>query len=161
MPPGRDAASPARAGPLPRPTRRARGARPSRSSCRSSEPGVPRGPGFRLLRRIDVVVDAHDLPLAGIELALVTICGVGDLALRVPLPHRGDHAAAAIDLVEVAPDLTLHLVRQRLHEPGPTKRIDRGVHAGLGRDDLLLAEREQGGLGGRHGERLVVGVGVE
>ena len=35
------------------------------------------------------------------------------------------------------------------------------VDAGLLGDDLLLAEGEQRGLGGRHRERLVVRVGVE
>ena len=69
--------------------------------------------------------------------------------------------AAPVDLVEVAPHLALGLVGQGLDEPRAAERVDRGVDAGLLGDDLLLAEGEQRGLGGRHGERLVVGVGVE
>ena len=115
----------------------------------------------RLLGLVDVGVDPDDPPLARVELALVAVRGVGDLALRVALGDRGDHAAAPIDLVEVAPDLALGLVGQRLDEPRAAERVDRGVDAALLGDDLLLAERQQGGLGGRDRERLVVGVGVE
>jgi hypothetical protein len=66
---------------------------------------------------IDIGVDPDDPALAGIELALVAIRGIGDLALRVPLPDCGHHPAAAVDLVDVAPDLALGLVGQRLDEP--------------------------------------------
>ena len=108
-----------------------------------------------------VAVDPDDPPLAGVELALEAVGGVGDLALRVALGDRLDHAAAAVDLVEVAPDLALDLVRQRLDEPRPAERVDRVRDARLLGDDLLLAEGEERRLRGRHRECLVVGVGVE
>ena len=115
----------------------------------------------RVLVGIDVGVDPDDASLPGLELALVAVRGVGDLALRVALPDRGDHPAPPVDLVEVAPDLPLGLVGQGLDEPRSAERIDRRIDAGLLGDDLLLAEGQLGGLGGRHRERLVVGVGVQ
>jgi len=115
----------------------------------------------RHLGLVDVGVDADDPPLAGVELALEAIRGVGDLGLGVALLDRFDHAAAPVDLVEVAPDLALGLVRERLDEPRSAERVDRVRDAGLLGDDLLLSEREESGLLGRDRERLVVGVGVE
>ena len=121
-----------------------------------------RGPGSAFSSDlVDEGVDADDPPLARVELALEAVRGVGDLVLRVALLGRLDHAASPVDLVEVAPDLALGLVRQRLDEPAPAERIDRVRDARLLGDDLLLAEREQRGLRGRDGERLVVGVRVE
>ena len=114
-----------------------------------------------LLGLVDVGVDPDDPPLARVELALEAVRGVGDLGLRVALLGRLDHAAAPVDLVEVAPDLALGLVRQRLDEPRAAERVDRVRDAGLLGDDLLLAEGEQRGLLGRDGERLVERVGVE
>jgi methylmalonyl-CoA mutase N-terminal domain/subunit len=106
-------------------------------------------------------VDADDPTLAGIELALVPVGGVGDLVLGVALADRRDHPAPAIDLVDVAPDLALDLGREGLDEPRAAERIDGPGHAGLLGDDLLLAQREQGCLCRRHGQGLVVRVGVE
>ena len=110
---------------------------------------------------VDVRVDADDASLPGIELALIAVGRIGDLALRVALGDGGHHAAAAVDLVEVAPDLALGLVGQGLDEPRPAERVHRGVHPALLGDDLLLTQGEQRRRGGRDGERLVVGVGVE
>ena len=161
--PGRDAASRSpRSAASTAAGSRSRRVRSSRARWRSSDPGGTARTGTRrLLRLVDVGVDPDDPPLAGIELALVAIRGVGDLALRVALADRGDHPAPPVDLVEVAPHLALGLVGQGLDEPRPTERIDRRVDAALLGDDLLLAEGQEGRLGRRHGERLVVGVGVE
>ena len=115
----------------------------------------------RLLRLVDVRVDADDPSLLGVELALEPVRRIGDLALRVALGDCLDHAAAAVDLVEVAPDRTLGLVRELLHEPRAAERIDRVRHARLLGDDLLLAQREQRSLRGGHGQRLVVRVRVQ
>ena len=115
----------------------------------------------RLLALVDICVDPDDPPLAGIELALVAIGRVGDLALRIAFADGRDHPAPAVDLVDVAPHLPLGLVGQRFDEPRPAERIDRRVHAGFLGDDLLLAEGEQRGLRRRHGQCLVVGVRME
>ena len=79
----------------------------------------------RLLGCVGVGVDPDDPPLAGVELALEPIGRVGDLVLRVALGDGRDHPAAPVDLVDVAPDLALGLVGQRLDEPRSAERIDR------------------------------------
>ena len=62
-------------------------------------------------------VDADDPALALVDLALEAVGRLGDLALRVALDDRGDHAAPPVDLVDVRPDLALDLVGERLDEP--------------------------------------------
>jgi hypothetical protein len=114
-----------------------------------------------LLTVVDVRVDTHDPPLPAIELALESICGVGDLALGVTLLDRLDHAPAAIDLVQISPHLALGFVGEALDEP----RSAEGVHGVRGArllgDDLLLSEREEGGFRCRDRKGLVERVGVE
>ena len=161
--PGREAASrsPASAAPTASASR-SRRVRSSRASWRLQRALGDLEHGHRgHLGLVDVRVDADDPALAGVELALVAVRGVGDLALRIALGDGRDHPAAPVDLVDVAPRPALDLGRQRLHEPRAAERVDGGVDAGLLGDDLLLPEGEQGGLGGRDRERLVVGVGVE
>ena len=78
----------------------------------SNEPGGTARTGtVGHLGLVDVGVDADDPALAGVELALVAVGRVGDLALRIALGDGRDHAAAAVDLVEVAPDRPLRLGR--------------------------------------------------
>jgi hypothetical protein len=60
----------------------------------------------------------------GVELALEAVGRVGDLLLRVAHLDGRDHAAQPVDLVEVAPDLPLDLVGQRLDEPRAAERVD-------------------------------------
>src|SRR3954447_9923961 len=110
---------------------------------------------------LDVAVHADDDTVAGVELALEAIRRVCDLPLRIALADRPDHPAASVDLVEVAPDLTLDPVRERFDEPAAAERVDGVRDPGLLGEDLLLPERQSRGPRGRHRERLVVRVGVE
>jgi hypothetical protein len=116
---------------------------------------------FGFLGRVGIGVDPDNASFPGIKLALVSVRGVGNLALRVALGHGGHHAAAPVDLVEVAEDGGLGFGRERFDEPGASERIDGRVDAGLLGDDLLLAQGEERGFGGRDRERFVVGVGME
>src|ERR1019366_1020733 len=100
------------------------------------------------LSLIHLAVDPHDRPLTGVELALESIGRVGNLALGVALGDRLDHPAATVDLVQVAPDSSLGGVRQRFDEPAPAERVERAGDPGLLGDDLLLAQGQQGCLGG-------------
>src|SRR3990170_7298004 len=61
----------------------------------------------RHLGLIDVGVDPDDPALPRVELALIAVGRVRDLALRVALANRGDHPAATVDLVEIAPHVPL------------------------------------------------------
>src|SRR5205807_3902461 len=65
------------------------------------ERGVDAQRGDGLLPVELVAVDADDDALAGVDLALVSEGGVGDLALGVVALDGGDHAAELVDLVEV------------------------------------------------------------
>src|SRR6478752_7170818 len=87
-----------------------------------------------------VAVHADDDPLARIELALEAVRRGRDLARRVARGDRLDHAAPPGRLVEVAPDLALDLVRERLDEPRPAERVDRRRDARFLEHDLLLAQ---------------------
>src|SRR6476659_100605 len=100
----------------------------------------------QLLVRVGKGVDADDLAPAFVELALEAVGRVGDLLLRVARLYGGNHAAVSVDLVDVAPNLPLDLVGQRLDEPRSAQRVDRVGHTCLGGDDLLLPEGEQSGV---------------
>ena len=106
-------------------------------------------------------VTPDDLALVRLQLALLLVGRVGDLRLREAGLDRRDHAAHLVDLREVAPRRLLGPVGQRLDEIRSAERIDRVRHAGLLGDDLLLPQREQGGLLARDGPCLVVRIGVE
>src|SRR5205814_1712581 len=70
-----------------------------------------------------VAVHAHHGLLAAVDLLLVGVGGVGDLALRVAGIDRLHHAAEAVDAVDVLPSIALHAVRQRLDRPAPAERV--------------------------------------
>ena len=103
---------------------RSRRVRSSRAMWASNDPGGTDSTGTVSLGLVDVRVHADDPPLTRVELALVAVRGVGDLALRITLGDRRDHPAPPVDLVDVAPDLRLHLGRQGLDEPA-TRRAGR------------------------------------
>src|SRR6185295_18268924 len=63
----------------------------------------------RVLALVDIAVDPDDPPLALVDLALKAVGGLGDLALRIALDDRLDHAPATVDLVQVGPGLPLDL----------------------------------------------------
>src|SRR4029453_1319478 len=74
------------------------------------------GPGWhreyghgRLLALVDVGIDPDDAPLPGVELALVAVGRIGDLALRIALRDPWEHDAPSIDLIDVSPHLSLGL----------------------------------------------------
>src|SRR6266542_5722192 len=106
-------------------------------------------------------VDAdHDL-IATLDGLLRPVGGFLDLPLLEAVLDRGQRAAEALDLVEVAPRGGLQLIRQRLDVVRPRQRIRRLRDPALVGKDLLGAEGEPGRLGGRQRERLVARVGVE
>ena len=80
--------------------------------------------------------------LALLELALELVRSRGDLALRVALLDRRDHAAHLVDALDVLERLGLELVREPLDEVAAAERIDGVRDAALVRDDLLRAERD-------------------
>ena len=93
---------------------------------------------------------------------LEAVGALGDLALREALLDRLDHAAHAIDGVEVVPAPRASMSRvSRSTKYEPPSGSTTLAHAALVRDDLLRAQRQRRGLGGRQRQRLVERVGVQ
>ena len=128
---------------------------------------------LRLERRVDaeeldlllllelVPVDADDDALAALDLRLVAVARLGDLALLEVLLDRRDDAAELVDLLEVVVRLPLELVRELLEVVRAAERVDRVHDAGLVRDHLLRPQREPHRVLGRQRERLVERVRVQ
>src|SRR5919108_611393 len=108
-----------------------------------------------------VAVHAHDHALAALDLLLEPEARLGDLALRVALLDRLDHAAELVDLAELGIGRLLEAIGERLDEVGAAERVDRVRDAGLVGDDLLRPQRDAHRLLCGERERLVVGVRVE
>ena len=104
---------------------------------------------------------ADDDPLAALDGGLEAVGRVGDLRLRVALLDGGDHAAAAIDLVEIRLGLRLDPVGQLLDEVRAAERVGDARRAGLVREHLLRAQRDRRRLERRDRVRLVVAVRVQ
>ena len=86
---------------------------------------------------------------------------LGDLPLREAFLDRLDHAAEAVDGVEVLPGAALHVERQPLDEVRAAERIDDAGDAALVGDHLLRPQRQRRRLLGRQRQRLVERVGVQ
>src|SRR2546425_5173712 len=84
---------------------------------------------------------------------LILIRGVPNLALRESRLDRLDHAAEAVDLLDVLETTLLHPIGQLLDEIRAAERIDRIDHSRLVRQDLLRAKSDAGGLLRRQRER--------
>ena len=115
----------------------------------------------RRLVLLHEVVDADDDLFLALDGLLEAVRALGDLPLRKAALDRLDHAAHAVDRVEVRERAVLHVLRQLLDEIRPAQRIDDVRDAAFVRDDLLRPERERRGFGGRQRERLVERVGVQ
>ena len=110
---------------------------------------------------LDEAVDADDHPLARLDLLVPAERRFLDLALDEALLDRGDRAAELVDPLDQLPRLLLELVGERLDEVAAAERVGGVGGAGLGREDLLRAERDPGGALGRERERLVEPVRVQ
>ena len=97
----------------------------------------------------------------GLDGLLEAVRRLGDLPLREALLDRLDHAAEAVDGLEVLPGAALHVERQPLDEVGAAERIDDAGDAALVRDDLLRPQRQRRRRLGRQRQRLVERVGVQ
>ena len=95
-----------------------------------------------LLLRLLEAVDADDDALLILQLALVAVGGLLDLALDVALLDGAHAAAERVDLLDVLPRLALQLVGERLDVIRAGQRINRVGDAGLVGEDLLRAQRE-------------------
>ena len=106
-------------------------------------------------------VDADDLAVARVDLALVFVGGVADFALEEALFDGRQHASKFFDPAPVIVDLRLDLVRLVFDEEAATQRIDGVGYAALFGDDLLRAHGDGHGFFTGQGQRLVHAVGVQ
>src|SRR5579883_2418023 len=106
-------------------------------------------------------VDADDDALFGFERALVTVAGIGDLALEEAGLDRFDHAAVLFDLAEVLFGLTLHFVRECLYVVRASQRIDHVRNVRFICQDLLGTQRDLDRLFGGKREHFIHRVGVQ
>ena len=97
--------------------------------------------------------DDH-LPPA-LDVLLEAIGALGDFPLRVPALDRRNHAAHFVDRAKVLLGFRFQIAREPLDEVRAAERIDGAGHAGLEGQNLLRAERQCGGRGGRQRQRLV------
>ena len=74
---------------------------------------------------------------------LEPVGALGDLLLRESALDRRDHAAHAVDLLEVGQRALFHLAGQSLDEVGAAERIGLGGDAAFVGDHLLRAQRER------------------
>ena len=106
-------------------------------------------------------VDADDHALARLDLPLVAVGRLLDLALHVAPLDGGERPAARLDLVDEPQRLPLERVGRRLDRVAAAERVHGVGHARLVGHHLLRAQREPGrGLGGK-GEGLVAPVRVQ
>src|SRR6185503_19918659 len=101
----------------------------------------------------------HALPR--LDLGLVAVRRLGDLALEEVVLDRGDHAAERVDAIEVRVRLGLELVREALDVVRAAEWVYRRDGARLVRDHLLRPQGNAGRVLGRERERLVEGVRVQ
>ena len=107
-------------------------------------------------------VDADDDLVAAVDGLLGRVGGVLNLALDQALLDGGERAAGRVDAPRSAPRASCSIAsRARLDRPGAADRIDGVGDAGLGRDDLLRAQREARRVLGRQRQRLVAAVAVQ
>ena len=106
-------------------------------------------------------VDSHDDLVATLDGLLDPVRRLLDLALLEAALERRQRAAERLDLVEVGPRGALDLVGQALDEVRAGERVGRLGDPALVGQDLLGAQGQPGGLGGRQGEGLVARVRVQ
>src|SRR5581483_6732619 len=87
-------------------------------------------------------VDADDRALAALDLLLPLEGGLLDLVLHEALLDRLDRAPELVDALDQLPGACLELVGERLDEVRAAERVDRVEGTGLGRDQLLRAQRD-------------------
>src|SRR6266581_5077721 len=76
-------------------------------------------------------VDTHNDPVSLLQLLLVTVGGVGDLALEESRLDSVQQPSGAFYLVKVLERLLLHLIREPFDIVGPAERINSVRHASL------------------------------
>ena len=96
-----------------------------------------------------------------LDLTLVAVGGILDLALHVALFDGADAASQGVYAPDVLPRLLLDGVGQRLHVVGAGQRVGCACEATLVSEDLLGAERDASAPLGRERQRLIEGVGVQ
>ena len=106
-------------------------------------------------------VDADDHALARLDLLVPAERRLLDLALDEALLDRSDGAAELVDPLDQLARALLELVGERLDEVGAAERVGGVGRAGLGREDLLRAQRDARGALRRQRERLVEAVRVQ
>ncbi len=117
------------------------------------------GDGQRFL--FGIGIHADDPADALVDLALIAIGRIGDLALEESLFDGGDHAAQLLDAAEVVVGLLLDAVGLRLDEEAAAERIDRVRHARLFGDDLLGAQGNRHCMFGGQRQRLIQRIGMQ
>ena len=118
-----------------------------------------RDPGHR--RAAGVPVEADDRALARVDLPLVAVGGLLDLAALVALFHRGEHAAECVDFAEDVEDRALDLPLEGEEPRRPGKDVHRVLEdARLLEEDRLGVRREPDVFLGRRREGLVGAVAV-
>src|SRR6266571_3822753 len=100
----------------------------------------------RLLLLNLVPVDTHNDPVSLLQLLLVTVGGVGDLALEESRLDSVQQPSGAFYLVKVLESLLLHLIREPFDIIGPAERINSVRHTRLLGYDLLCAQSDRRGL---------------
>ena len=108
-----------------------------------------------------IVVDAHDGTLVSVNLLLIAISRLGDLALEEAVLDAGQHTTQRIDAVDIVHRRLFGLVGQGLDEVRTTQGIDRVDHAALRGNDLLRAQGEQGSLLGGQRQGFVERIGMQ
>src|SRR5262245_11086383 len=88
----------------------------------------------------DEAIDAHDHGASGFHVLLVAVGRHVDLVLHVTRLDGGEHAAAPLDLFEIAARLGFQLVGEGFQEMRAAHRVDGQGHAALVRDYLLRAK---------------------
>ena len=108
-----------------------------------------------------VLVDAHHDAPAGVDVALVAVGALLDLALDEAGLDGRQHPAQLVDLVDVVLGLALDLVGEVLDVVAAGQRVDGVGDAGLVGDDLLGAQGDADRCLGGQRQRLVAGIGVQ
>src|SRR5919198_3859581 len=96
----------------------------------------------RLRLRLDEPVHADDYPPARLDLRVVPVRRLLDLALHEPLLDRLDGAPQLVHPLDQLPRLLLELPRERLDEVRAADRAGGVRAARLGREDLLRPQRD-------------------
>ena len=110
---------------------------------------------------LDVCVHADDPAAAFFDGLLELVARSSDLGLRIAVLDRRHHPAHRFDLLQLLAKALFQIESQPFQEVASPERIDRFGHTGLEGQHLLCPQRQQGGLLGRQGVRLVERVGVQ